>query len=103
MARHASNADRIARAAAEAAATASEKEAKRKERERAKSAPARRSPASPRASALASGRVKVVWAVGKPGLEPVKTFPYREREAADSEAARRGAGFTVTPLKVPME
>ena len=98
MPRHASNADRIARAAAEAAAKTDET-AKKKATRAA-------TPRAPRARASgpkAKGRIKIIWAVGKPGLEPVKTFPYIERAAADAELAKRGADFRVTPLKVPME
>ena len=95
MPRKASNADRIARAAAEADAKAAEKAAKK----------AAAPPPRPRATPASRGkaRLKVVWAVGKPGLEPVKTFPYPERAEADAEAAKRGDDFRVAPLKVPME
>lgn len=95
MPRHASNSDRIARAAAEAEATAKQKAEKKAAK-----------PATPRSrasSAKVKGRIKIVWAVGKPGLEPVKTFPYIERAAADAESAKRGEEFRVVPLKVPME
>ena len=97
MPRRSSNADRIARAAAEA-------EAKTKETVEKKASKAAR-PATPLALSAASKikRMKIVWAVGKPGLEPVKTFPYLERAAADAESAKRGAEFRVVPLKVPME
>jgi len=95
VAQRMSNADRIAKAAAEAAATAREKAARKP------AAP--RAPAKPRASsARPKPRIKVVWAVGKPGLEPVKTFPYKERAAADAESSKRGDDFRVVPLKVPM-
>jgi hypothetical protein len=95
MARHASNSERIARAAAEAAAKAKEAASKKAAR-----------PAAPKARSSGpkvKGRIKIVWAVGKPGLDPVKTFPYPERAAADAESAKRGADFRVVPLKVPME
>ena len=95
MARHASNSDRIARAAAEAEAKSEEKAAKAKTR--AAAAPRKARPAR------SAGRMKVVWAVGVPGLVPVKTFPSAERAAAYAEAAKRGKGCTVSPLKIPME
>ena len=96
MSPRASNSERIARAAAEAEATAKEKTAKK--------AATPRAPAKPRAPAVRpKPRVKVVWAVGRPGLEPVKTFPYPARSEADAEAERRGNDFRVAPLKVPME
>lgn len=97
MPRHASNADRIARAAAEAEARTAEKAAKK----RAPRKPSSRSRAA--AAARPKGRQKVVWAVGRPGLEPVKTFAYPEREAADAEARKRGGDYRVVDLKVPME
>jgi hypothetical protein len=101
MPRHASNSDRIARAAAEAAAKTDETAKKKATR-----AATPRAPRAPRARASgpkAKGRIKIIWAVGKPGLEPVKTFPYIERAAADAESAKRGTDFRVVPLKVPME
>jgi hypothetical protein len=94
MPRKASNAERIARAAAEADARTAEKAAKK---------PA--APPRPRATPASRGkpRLKVIWAVGKPGIEPAKTFPYLERAEADADAARRGDDFRVVALKVPME
>src|SRR5262245_13034199 len=96
MPKHASNAERIAKAAAEAEAGAAAKAAKP-----AKPATPRkpRAPAAPRAPA----RIKIVWAVGQPGGKAVKTFPYIERAAADAEAARIGKGCMVMPLKVPFD
>ncbi|HEU4395439.1 MAG TPA: hypothetical protein VFS92_07720 [Planctomycetota bacterium] len=100
MPRHASNSERIARAAAEADAKDLEKAAAKKKAAAAAPPRARITPAS-RAKALP--RLKVVWAVGRPGLEPVKTFPYLERTGADADAERRGDDFRVVALKVPME
>jgi hypothetical protein len=94
---HASNADRIARAAAEAEAAMKEKAERKAKRETA--AAKVRSARPPKAPP----RIKIVWAVGQPGLEPVKVFPYKERAEADAEAERRGKGCRVAPLKVPME
>ncbi len=97
MPRHASNADRIARAAAEAAARAREKsEAKAARAARPPSARALRAPRAPQ-------RMKIVWAVGRAGESPLGTFPYPERAAAEADAVRRGKGWSVRPLKVPME
>jgi hypothetical protein len=97
MPRHPSNADRIARAAAEVAAGDQEKAVLKQ------AAP--KKPSRPRASAAPKpkARQKVVWAVGRPGNEPVKTFAYKERDVADAEAKRRGGDFRVVDLKVPME
>lgn len=95
MARHESNAERISRAAAEADAKA--REAAKKKAARPPSARSRASGPKPKP------RIKVIWAVGRPGLEPVKTFPYAERAAADAESTKRGGDFRVAPLKVPME
>lgn len=94
MPRHASNAERIARAAAEVEAGAAAKPAK-----------APRKPSKPRAPSVpkAPARIKIIWAVGQPGGKAVKTFPYIERSAADAEAARIGKGCMVMPLKVPFE
>jgi hypothetical protein len=90
-----SNTERIQKAAAEAEAAALQKASR-------KAAP--RAPAKPRTpTARPKARIKVVWAVGRPGLEPVKTYPYIDRSEADAEAARRGNDFRVVPLKVPME
>jgi hypothetical protein len=94
--KHESNAERIARAAAEASATLAEKAA---------APPKPKAPRKPRAPAAPKARVriKIVWAVGKPGNQPAKTYPYAERAAADAESVRIGKGCMVTPLKVPME
>jgi hypothetical protein len=97
MPAHMSNSDRIARAAAEVEAATAEKAAKK--------AAAPKTPRKSRARAVAKApqKFKVVWAVGRTGAEPVKSFPYKERAAADAEAARIGKGCVVNPLKVPME
>jgi hypothetical protein len=96
MPRHMSNAQRIAKAAAEAEAT---------EREKAEKKPA--APRAPRASRARQPkppvRMKVVWTVCEPGGPALATFPYPERAAADADAARRGKGCIVKPVKVPME
>jgi len=93
---HQSNADRIERAAAESAAAVKELNAKKAAKAKA--------PRKPRASSVkAPVRVKIVWAVGRPGAAAVKSYPYPERAAADAEAVRLGKGCMVTPLKVPME
>lgn len=96
MARHMSNSERIARAAAEAEAKTAEKAEK-----------AAKKPATPRVRAprapKAPPRMKIVWAVGDIGAEPVATYPYAERAAADADCARRGKGCTVRPVKVPMD
>jgi len=91
------NAQHMARAAAENEASDRAKAAKR-------FAPPKE-PGKPRAKAAprAPARIKIVWAVGRTGAEPLKRFPYPERAAADAEAARIGKGCVVTPLKVPME
>jgi hypothetical protein len=93
--RHASNSERIAHAAAEADATAKEKAAKVK----APRAPRVRTPRAPKAPP----RVKIVWAVGKPGGTPTQTYPYPQRAAAEAEAKRMGGEWVVAPLRVPME
>jgi len=95
-----SNADRIARARAEAAATEREKEEKRK----AKAAkPAATKRTRKKATPSAPQRMKLVWAVGKYGQEPAKTFPYAQKAEAQAEAERIGNSHIVTPLKLPME
>ena len=100
MARHASNSERIARAAAEVEAATKEKAAKKAAKAAVPgSAPARKRSSSSKVAI----RLKVVWAVGRPGEKPVKTYPYPERPAADAEAVRLGKGCMVLPLKVPME
>jgi hypothetical protein len=97
MPRHASNAERIARAAAEVAAGDQQKAVVKAAKPKA--------PPRPRAAATpkAKPRMKIIWGVGRPGVEPVKTFPYKERGAADAEAQKRGGEFRVVDLKVPME
>lgn len=96
MPRHMSNSARIAKAAAEAEATEKEKTEK-----------AAKKPATPRASRARAPkppvRLKVVWTVCEPGGPALATFPYAERAAADADAARRGKGCLVKPIKVPME
>lgn len=97
MPRHTSNADRIAKLAAEAAATAQEK-AEKKAQKAAQPRRARK-PSEPKAPV----RMKIVWAVGEPGSTNPKIFPYPAKAAADAEAARLGKGNIVKALKVPME
>ncbi len=99
MTRPASNSDRIARAAAEVAASDREKAEMKKKRAAAATTPAKKRPSAAKAGA----RMKIVWAVGRPGLVPVKTYPYPDRAAADTDAAGRGGDFRVVGLKVPME
>ncbi len=48
-------------------------------------------------------RFKIVWAVAPHGAIATTTFPYKERAAAEAEAAKRGKGYTVTPLRQPMD
>ena len=96
--RRASNADRIAKAAAEAEAGVKEKAEKK---------PAEKKPATPRPSRARAPkppqRWKIVWGVGKPGTEPATTYPYAQRAAADAHAAKSGGGNVVMPVRVPME
>lgn len=97
MPRHMSNANRIAKLAAEAAATADEK-ALKKAQQAAQPKRARK-PSGPKSPE----RMKIVWAVGEPGSANPKIFPYPAKAAADAEAARLGKGNVVRALKVPME
>jgi hypothetical protein len=93
--RHQSNADRIANAAAEAEAKAKEKAAKAA----APKTPRVRAPKAPKAPP----RVKIVWAVAKPGGVPTATYPYPEKAKAEAEAKKLGGDWMVSPLRVPME
>jgi hypothetical protein len=97
MPRHMSNSQRIARLAAEAAATAREKEEKKKTAP-AKKAATPRAPRGPKPPV----RMKIVWAVGEPGGQAVKVYPYPQKPQADAEAARLGRGHIVKAMKVPM-
>jgi len=100
VARRKSNSERIAHAAAEAAATAREKAEARKLRAAAKAtAPKKRATRK----VAAPQRMKMIWVVRKPGKEPVATFPYRDKAAAQSDAKRRGKTFVVGNAKVPMD
>jgi hypothetical protein len=96
MARHMSNSERIARAAAEVAATDKEKAEKKAAAPAKKRASKARAPKEP-------VRMKIVWGVGPPLGEPVKVFPYLAKAEAEAEAARLGKGNLVKALKVPME
>jgi hypothetical protein len=95
-----SNAERIARAAAEAAATAREKEEKAKARKAKKASAPKRT--LKKAEPEHTGRMKLVWGVGKYGAPPVATFPYSQKAEAEAEAKRLG-NCIVKPLKVPLE
>jgi hypothetical protein len=100
MPAHLSNADRIAKAAAEVAAADAEKA--EKAAKKAASPPKKRvsKPREPKPPV----RMKIMWQVGEPGSATVgKTFPYADRAAADAEAARLGRHNMVKPIKVPME
>ena len=48
-------------------------------------------------------RMKIIWAVGKPGLNPVATYAYKDRDAADAAAEKHGEEFMVMKVRVPME
>lgn len=96
MARHMSNSERIARAAAEVAAKDEEKAAKKAAAPAKKRASKAREPKAP-------VRMKIVWAVSEPLGAPSKVYPYTEKAAAEAEAARLGKGNIVKALKVPME
>ena len=114
-----SNRDRIARLAAEKAAEKKEKEtakgakktrkgtttktaAKKKTKKAASKASSTKS-----AAAKPAGGMKLVWAVCDNTGATVKTFPYRDRKSADTEAARlttsKGKTHFVKNDKVPME
>ena len=93
--------DRLERMAAEKAAA---------EKERQEKAAKRRAERSTRSSASAPDpavRTRIVWAVCNHMGDPVKTFSYPEKEAADAEAARlteeKETRHYVSKQKVPME
>jgi len=93
MSQQETNAARIARSVADGNAADLRKAAEKK------AAPRRRAVAAPKPLP----RRKVVWAVGRPGIAPLKVYPYVERPDADAEAKRRGGDYRVVALKVPME
>ena len=101
MPAHASNSDRIAKAAAEVAAGSAEKAAKKAAAKAAKkpATPRVRKPRAPKAPP----RLKIIWGVAPHGGVPSTTYPYAERARADAEVARKGSGWVVTPVRVPME
>ncbi|MGH7163745.1 MAG: hypothetical protein ACREID_09695 [Planctomycetota bacterium] len=101
MGRRMSNRDRIARMAEERAARAREKDRKR---ESPADAPApARAPRKPKGAV----RMKIVWTLCDPNGKVLKTYPYPEKAAAESDAAKlaasKGAEYRVKPHKVPME
>jgi hypothetical protein len=91
--RHASNRERIARAAEEAAAAAAEKAAKKK--------------SGTRPSRAAPVRMKVVWEVCTGTGRVVKTFAYADKAAAEAArvalTASKGETHLLRNTKVPME
>ena len=107
MPRRMSNSDRIARAAAEAEAAdkekkAAKKAAKKTTKKATKKATKKTTRKTTKKSAVPQRR-KIVWAVGRLGADPVATYPYKEKAAAEADAKQRGDAFSVKPLKVPME
>ncbi|MHC4821834.1 MAG: hypothetical protein ACYTDX_08970 [Planctomycetota bacterium] len=100
MAKRASNASRIAKAREEAEATEAEKKATKKKAAKKKAA---KKKTTRKRAAKVPQRMKIIWGVGKPLHEPAKTFPYKERAAAEAEAKKKGDGYFVLKLKVPME
>ena len=104
--RHASNRERIARAAAEAAAAAAEKTEAAAAGKTEKRSAKKRSASRPKRAA-APVRMKVVWEVCTGTGRVVKTFAYADKEAA--EAARlalidaKGETHLLRDTKVPME
>ena len=99
MPAHMSNADRIAKKAAEAEATLKEKA----EKAAAKAAAPKTKRVSKPREPKPPQRMKIVWGVGEPGGASSKVYPYAEKAAAEAEAQRLGKGHIVKPLKVPME
>ncbi len=47
--------------------------------------------------------MKMIWVVMRPGQEPVATYPYREKAAAEKEKKKRGSNYLLTYAKVPMD
>ena len=92
-----SNRDRIARAAEEARLTAQEKATKK----------ATKATTVGRSRPVKSIRMKIVWQVCSAAGAVVKTFPYAEKEAAESttQALSKSTGgmHVLRPTKVPME
>ena len=107
-----SNRDRIARLAAEKAAGDKEKEVakttkKTKATKKPRSTSAKTTKASRASAAKPAMGMKLVWVVCDNTGGVVKAFPYPERKAADTEAARlttsKGKTHFVKTDKVPME
>ena len=111
MPRHLSNADRIARAAAEAdaeskaktAKKAAKKTAKKAVKKTVKKAAKKAAKKTTRRSTKAPQRMKVIWGVGKPGMVAVAHYAYKDRDAAEDEARKKGDEFMVRAVRVPME
>lgn len=97
MPRRSSNAERIARAAEEAEATAAEKKAKKPAKK-----PAKKTSRKTTSRAKAPPRMKVIWGVAKPGFEAVAHYAYKDKDAAEAEATKRGEEYRVRAERVPM-
>lgn len=102
MARHSSNRDRIERLAQEAEVTRKEKAAADAAK---KTAPAKKT--TRKSAAKPAGRTKAVWLVCDQSGTSVKTYAYREEQAARGEAERRtqetGKTHFVTRGEVPFD
>ncbi len=48
-------------------------------------------------------RMKLVWAVGKPGLTPTAMYAYPDKSHAERHADKLGEGFMVMKMRVTME
>ncbi len=96
---HMSNRERITRAAEEAKASEADKAAKKTAKPAARARP-KRAPKAP-------VRMKVVWEVCNNAGQPVQTFGYADKAAAEAATLAltrsTGAAHVLRPTKVPME
>lgn len=101
-----SNNERLERMAAEKAAAAREREEKAAQKKKTKAKTTKKR-ASSKSAAASTERMRIVWAVCNHLGDPVKTFPYPEKDKAEAEAARltkdKGKRHYVESTKVPVE
>ncbi len=109
MARRMTGRDRLQKLQAEAAATEREREEKRKAKAAKKTTTTRKrkTAASKSRAAAPAARMQAVWAVCGRNGEMVASHPYRDRAAADADAAARseksGQAHFVRPERLPMD
>lgn len=107
MAKRMSNSDRIRQKAAEAAAAEKEKTEKKKKTATKKKAAKKKKTTTRKKVTKAAKRLKIVWSVFDESYNEVASFPYPDKNKAETKAKelakKKDKKFLVRAVRVPME